>query len=148
MRYLPRTLFGKPMIGGLRGHASIRQLVSATMSGKSRMTTRCAHILLIACAVLCLAAPTQGEARRAQPKLEARIAELKAKTAALVAAARTALDALTPQQRLSAPPTVWRVPDALTAFRDCAGCPQMVVIPAGEFTMGSPPSEQQAEAQH
>jgi formylglycine-generating enzyme required for sulfatase activity len=33
-------------------------------------------------------------------------------------------------------------------FKDCADCPQMVVIPAGEFTMGSPPSEQAAEAQH
>lgn len=26
-------------------------------------------------------------------------------------------------------------------FRDCADCPEMVVIPAGEFTMGSPPNE-------
>jgi formylglycine-generating enzyme required for sulfatase activity len=27
------------------------------------------------------------------------------------------------------------------AFRDCAACPEMVVVPAGEFMMGSPPSE-------
>jgi formylglycine-generating enzyme required for sulfatase activity len=27
------------------------------------------------------------------------------------------------------------------AFRDCADCPEMVVVPAGEFIMGSPPSE-------
>jgi formylglycine-generating enzyme required for sulfatase activity len=27
------------------------------------------------------------------------------------------------------------------AFRDCADCPEMVVVPAGEFMMGSPPSE-------
>jgi formylglycine-generating enzyme required for sulfatase activity len=26
-------------------------------------------------------------------------------------------------------------------FRDCENCPQMVVIPAGEFVMGSPPGE-------
>ncbi len=26
-------------------------------------------------------------------------------------------------------------------FRDCADCPEMVVIPAGTFTMGSPESE-------
>ena len=26
-------------------------------------------------------------------------------------------------------------------FRDCAECPEMVVVPAGSFTMGSPPSE-------
>src|SRR5688572_835798 len=28
-----------------------------------------------------------------------------------------------------------------TVFRDCATCPQMVVIPAGSFVMGSPESE-------
>ena len=28
-----------------------------------------------------------------------------------------------------------------TVFRDCADCPEMVVIPAGSFTMGSPQSE-------
>jgi formylglycine-generating enzyme required for sulfatase activity len=27
-------------------------------------------------------------------------------------------------------------------FRDCPGCPEMVVVPAGEFLMGSPESEQ------
>src|SRR5262249_62174797 len=26
-------------------------------------------------------------------------------------------------------------------FRDCADCPEMIVVPAGEFRMGSPPSE-------
>jgi formylglycine-generating enzyme required for sulfatase activity len=114
------------------------------------MTPRAAHILLIACAIVSFAALSQGHAvaRPAQPKLEARIAEFKAKTAALVAAARPRLDALSPPQRLAAPPAIWRVPGALAAFKDCTGCPRMVVIPAGEFTMGSSPSEQQAEAQH
>src|SRR5262249_43317192 len=82
------------------------------------------------------------------PELVARIAQIKAETAALVAAARPRLDALSPQQRLSAPPVVWNVPGTLTEFKDCADCPQMVVIPAGEFTMGSPAAEQGAEAQH
>ena len=27
------------------------------------------------------------------------------------------------------------------SFKDCPDCPEMVVIPAGEFTMGSPPNE-------
>jgi formylglycine-generating enzyme required for sulfatase activity len=99
--------------------------------------------------MISVAAPLQGHsAAPVQAKLEARIAALKAKTAALVVSERARLDALSPQQRLAAPPVISRVPGALTAFRDCADCPQMVVIPAGEFTMGSPPSEQQAELQH
>jgi formylglycine-generating enzyme required for sulfatase activity len=82
--------------------------------------------------------------------LETGIAELKAKTAALVASARAGLSTLSPQQRLSAPPAIWRAPGALAEFKDCTDCPQMIVIPAGEFTMGSPPTEQYrgAEAQH
>jgi len=87
-------------------------------------------------------------ASAAEPDVEAAIADIKAKTEALVAAARPRLDALSPQERLASPPVIWRVPGAITEFRDCAGCPHMVVIPAGEFTMGSPPAEQQAEAQH
>ena len=111
------------------------------------------HILgIIACAMISIAPLPQrhANARPAPPKLEARIAELKAKTAALAATERARLDALSPQQRLSAPPAIWRVPDALTEFRDCARCPRMVVIPAGEFTMGSPESEpfRGAETQH
>ena len=32
--------------------------------------------------------------------------------------------------------------EAGAVFRDCAECPEMVVVPAGEFMMGSPPSEE------
>ncbi len=28
-----------------------------------------------------------------------------------------------------------------TVFQDCENCPKMVIIPAGEFVMGSPPGE-------
>ena len=28
-----------------------------------------------------------------------------------------------------------------TTFRDCPGCPEMVVVPSGRFQMGSPSSE-------
>jgi formylglycine-generating enzyme required for sulfatase activity len=83
-----------------------------------------------------------------RPELDAGIARLKAETAALVAAARPRLDALSPQQRLASPPVIWRVPGAIGEFTDCAGCPRMTVIPAGDFTMGSPAAEQGAEAQH
>jgi formylglycine-generating enzyme required for sulfatase activity len=39
---------------------------------------------------------------------------------------------------------------AAKTFTDCSGCPDMVVIPAGAYTMGSPPSEEYrgAEPQH
>jgi formylglycine-generating enzyme required for sulfatase activity len=100
--------------------------------------------------VIPVAAQAQGNtgARTTQQELEAQIATLKAETAALVVSAR--LEALSQQQRLSAPPVIFRVPGALAEFKDCADCPQMVVIPAGEFTMGAPASEQGAgaEAQH
>jgi formylglycine-generating enzyme required for sulfatase activity len=35
-----------------------------------------------------------------------------------------------------------------TVFRDCPECPEMVVIPAGKFTMGSPASEKSWAASH
>lgn len=40
--------------------------------------------------------------------------------------------------------------NSIASFRDCAECPEMIAIPAGQFTMGSPPSEMYrgAEAQH
>ena len=34
-------------------------------------------------------------------------------------------------------------PGAGERFRDCADCPEMVVVPAGRFTLGSPPDEPQ-----
>ncbi|HSP14725.1 MAG TPA: formylglycine-generating enzyme family protein [Thermoanaerobaculia bacterium] len=35
-----------------------------------------------------------------------------------------------------------------SVFRDCADCPEMVVLPAGTFTMGSSPSEKAWAASH
>jgi formylglycine-generating enzyme required for sulfatase activity len=35
-----------------------------------------------------------------------------------------------------------------TVFRDCAECPEMVVLPAGRFTMGSSPAEKAWAASH
>ena len=90
----------------------------------------------------------QAQVANSQPPSEAAIADLKAKTEALARAALTRLDALNAQQRLAAPPDIWKVPGAITEFKDCSECPQMVVIPAGDFTMGSPPEEQNAENQH
>jgi formylglycine-generating enzyme required for sulfatase activity len=36
-------------------------------------------------------------------------------------------------------------PGAAERFKDCADCPEMVVVPAGRFTMGSPPNEAERE---
>src|SRR5450755_1421418 len=74
--------------------------------------------------VIPVAAQAQGNtgARTTQQELEAQIATVKAETAALVVSAR--LEARSQQQRLSAPPVIFRVPGALAEFKDCADCPQ------------------------
>jgi formylglycine-generating enzyme required for sulfatase activity/uncharacterized caspase-like protein len=62
--------------------------------------------------------------------------------------ARTRRDDLQARQALPAPvpqPAPNPAPATLQAgqmFKDCDACPQMVVIPAGSFTMGSSPAEQ------
>jgi formylglycine-generating enzyme required for sulfatase activity len=90
---------------------------------------------------------TKGaDAQDGRPPSESWILELNANTAELRSGA--SLDALSPEQRLAAPPAIWMAPGVLREFKDCAGCPPMVVIPAGEYTMGSLRSEQQAEAPH
>jgi formylglycine-generating enzyme required for sulfatase activity len=101
---------------------------------------------IIACAIIPVVARAQSNAHAYADasSLARQIAQLKSDTANLVASEQTRLEALSPQQRLSAPPAVWRVPGALVEFKECAGCPRMVVIPAGEFTMGAPTSEQGA----
>ena len=38
-------------------------------------------------------------------------------------------------------------PGAGERFKDCPDCPEMVIVPAGTFTMGSPPREPQREAE-
>src|ERR1043166_1440983 len=39
-------------------------------------------------------------------------------------------------------PALTQVPTVGATFRDCELCPEMVVIPAGNFLMGSPDTEQ------
>ncbi|MGF1447232.1 MAG: SUMF1/EgtB/PvdO family nonheme iron enzyme [Pikeienuella sp.] len=47
-----------------------------------------------------------------------------------------------PTAPLLDPVTPGRPPPARPSFTDCPDCPEMVVIPRGRFTMGSPPGEQ------
>jgi formylglycine-generating enzyme required for sulfatase activity len=38
-------------------------------------------------------------------------------------------------------------PGAGERFKDCPECPELVVIPAGQFVMGSPPDEPQRDGE-
>jgi formylglycine-generating enzyme required for sulfatase activity len=118
------------------------------MSGTRKKKAAAVRLAIVAGTTFALAQGAQSDARPIRARLESDFAQLKAKTAGLIASARQRLDAMPEKERLAAPPEVWRVDGAGKQFRDCTRCPVMVVIPAGEFTMGSPPSEMQAEAQH
>ncbi len=41
-----------------------------------------------------------------------------------------------------------QVDSHLKTFRDCTECPEMVIVPAGEFSMGAAPDEEQLEYLH
>jgi formylglycine-generating enzyme required for sulfatase activity len=130
--------------------SALRTSVPSNLQPAFSGIARAQALAAIAFAVVASASDLHGATAADQSKLDARIAELKTKTAAVVATGRARLDTLSAQQRLLAPAAIWRVRGGLTEFKDCANCPQMIVIPAGEFTMGSPASEQHrgAEAQH
>ena len=78
-----------------------------------------------------LALKIEAEARR--------IAEVAAKKQA--AAMAQAEERARAQAAAAVKETPRAAPRPGTVFQDCADCPRMVVIPAGEFTMGSPAQE-------
>ena len=72
--------------------------------------------------------------RAAHPNPDAEIAKVKARTQALVAAAGSLGDPLAAADRA---PLSWRASDRPLGLWDGAEFPRMIVVPAGEFTMGS-----------
>jgi formylglycine-generating enzyme required for sulfatase activity len=69
--------------------------------------------------------------KTAHPQAEASLKALKAKSAALVTAAG-------PVAPVDRPATLWKVADGPKEIWDAAFAPQIVVLPAGEYTMGAP----------
>lgn len=79
-----------------------------------------------------------AEWQGAHPAMDARIHEIKRQTMSLIKAAR-----LLPvnQADLNSPPKIWRVSEAIDEVWDAPDAPLMVVVPAGEYTMGPSATE-------
>ena len=74
--------------------------------------------------------------KASHPPQDAVIAEIRAKTAVLIAAYKPP-----PGPALDRAPVVWRTHATPIVVFDIAVAPRMVVVPAGEFTMGAPKTE-------
>lgn len=74
--------------------------------------------------------------KAAHPSPSAVIAKIKAKTTDLISEA-TPMDAAA----LNQPPVIWKTSAKPAVLWDGADFPEMVIVPAGEYTMGSPLSE-------
>lgn len=72
----------------------------------------------------------------AHPHPDAELAKIKAKTAALLAAAPPLDPAAVDKPALS-----WKASDKPVELWDGADLPEMIVVPAGEYSMGSPATE-------
>jgi formylglycine-generating enzyme required for sulfatase activity len=77
---------------------------------------------------------------RAHPGAEQGVPALKKQTEKLVKAAGPA--ALAASRTVASAPLVWRVPGAVTELWDASDLPPLVVVPAGAFTMGLPPNDE------
>jgi formylglycine-generating enzyme required for sulfatase activity len=93
--------------------------------------------------------------RSAHPNPDTEIAGIKAQTAIMIAAntrPRPATDssadneAIDSETMLNSAPLIWRVSNIATELWDGADLPKMIVVPAGEYTMGSPASEANRQA--
>ena len=103
------------------------------------------HLSLAARAIVLVALFGATSVRAAEPKTETALAALKAQTAAMLKGIAplpkpTSTDG--ESSSLDAPPVIWRVKSAITEVQDSPVAPILVVIPAGEYTMGTPVSDQ------
>ena len=76
-----------------------------------------------------------AEVHKANPRMTEQVAEVKQGTAALLATTPARLDSV------DSPPTFWRVPSTLPFVYDIPLAPRMVIVPAGEASLGSPAAE-------
>ena len=104
-------------------------------------------LLVSVCAVAIVRADEYGDwtknraarfpvVKAAHPNQDAVIADITAKTAAMIAA-----HVQPPGATLDQPPVIWRAIGTPVVVFDDPLAPRMLVIPAGEFTMGSPATE-------
>jgi hypothetical protein len=77
--------------------------------------------------------------RRAQPSTPASAPEAEPSTPPPPGSSEPAVEAKV-QPATPAPPSS-ETSEPGKVMRDCPECPEMVLVPAGEFTMGSPPDE-------
>jgi formylglycine-generating enzyme required for sulfatase activity len=83
-------------------------------------------------------------ATRIADSLAANSGGIMKKPAALVLAATVLMGACAsgpPAQGIVAAVAATGVPAPGSAFSECRNCPEMVVLPAGSFIMGTPPTE-------
>lgn len=79
--------------------------------------------------------------RKANPNIDTRLKRIAAETRALLTQQRA--DRFAKSTNLPPlAPTAFRTRDAGTRFWECPMCPEMIVAPAGVFTIGSPDDEQ------
>ncbi len=76
--------------------------------------------------------------RAANPDADARLRRAAADTRALLAAERTGREGVA---AAASPPVILRTRDSEASYWECAACPELVVVPAGRFSIGSPVNE-------